>query len=112
MDTRRKTSEVKKMNKKMKGIIVVSLILAVAASVVYAAPVLAYMNGTIDQTRDRDQDRLKDQTCDCDGSQTQTQTQDRTQLRQQDCIQNRTCDGSCQQYQYQYRFRYQTQSTP
>jgi hypothetical protein len=104
------------MNGKMKGILIASLISAVAISVVYAAPVLAYMNGTTDQTRDQDQDRLRDQTCDCDSGrlQTQTQAQDCTQLRQKDCIQNQTCDGSldCQQYQYQYRFRNQNVSTP
>ena len=102
------------MNGKIKAVVVASLILAVAASVVYAVPVLAHMNGTTDQVRDRDQGRLRDQICDCDCSQTQTQAQNCTQLRQQNCVQNQTCDGSpdCQQYRYLYRLRNQNTSTP
>ena len=98
----------------MKGVVIAALIVFVAASVIYAAPVLAYMNGATDQVRDRDQDRLRGETCSCDCLQAQNQIC--TPLRQQERAQNQTCDGSsnCQQYmyQYQYRFRHQNISPP
>ena len=100
------------MNGKTKAAVIVGLMLVAVASVVCAAPVLAYMNGTSDQTRGRDRDRLRDQTCSGDCLQTQNQT--RTQLRLQECTQNQTCTepANCQQNQYQYRLRHQNKLTP
>jgi len=90
----------------MKGAVIAALIAVVAASVVYAAPVLAYMNGATDQARDR----VRDQTCSCDCLQTQNQTC--TQLGQRECARNQTCEGSmdCQQYQHQYQYRFRHQN--
>ena len=98
----------RRMNGKTKIAVIAGLMLVAVVSLVYVAPVLAYMNGTSDQTRDRDRDRLRDQTCSCDCLQTQNQTCN--QLRLQECTQNQTSAGSmnCQQQsQYQYRFRHQ-----
>jgi hypothetical protein len=100
------------MDGKTKMAVIVGLMLVAVASVVIATPVLAYMNGVSDQTRDRDRDRLRDQTCSCDCLQIQNQT--RTQLCLNECAQNQTCAGpaNCQQNQYQYRLRHENGLTP
>ena len=97
------------MNGKTKAVVIAGLMLVAVASVIYIAPVLAYMNGTSDQTHDRNRDRPRDGTCtNCDCLQDQNQTC--TQLRLHECTENQiNASGTNleQQYRYQYRFRNQ-----
>jgi len=105
-----KKSEVKKMNGKTKAVVMAALILGVVASAVYVAPTLAYMNGIIDQTRDRDMDRIRDmnQDCICDCVCEQDRNQTRTRLQLNGCVQNRSSIGSIN-WQYQCEQQYQSQ---
>jgi hypothetical protein len=97
------------MNRTTKIAVVAGLMLMAVASVVYATPVLAYLNGTADQTHTRNRDGLRDQTCSCDCLQTHT----RTQLRLQEYTQNQTCPANGQQQnEYQYQFTHQTMLSP
>lgn len=94
---------------KTKTVVIAGLMLIAVASVIYAAPALAYMNGTSNQTRDLDRDRLRDGTrndCDCP----QAQNQACTQLRLRECTENQINASGAdlkQQHRYQYRFRNQ-----
>ena len=97
------------MNAKKKAVMIVALVLIGAAIVAYAAPTLAQMNGTTDQTQARDRDQLHDRTCDCDCLQAQNQTC--AQQRLQECAKNQTGAGSATEpHQYQYRYRFAIQS--
>jgi len=94
------------MNAKKKAVMIVALLLIGAVIVAYAAPALAQMNGTTDQTQARDRDQLHDRTCDCDCLQVQNQT--RTQQRLQQYAQNQTGAGSATG-SFQYRCRFASQ---
>lgn len=99
------------MNEKIKMMVIVALILGFVASAIYVVPTLAYMNGDIDQSRDRDQIRGKDCTCDytCTGDQHQNQT--RIHLRLQECA-PMNCEASNWQHQYQYQYQHQSMLSP
>ncbi len=103
------------MNGKIKSVVMVALILGFVASAIYVVPTLAYMNGDVDQTRDRDQIRGKDCTCDCtctgDQYQDQNQTQKRAHLRLQECT-PMNCEASNWQHQYQHECRHQSMLSP
>jgi hypothetical protein len=70
------------MNAKMKGALILGLVLIAVASALYIAPTLAHMNGDVDQTQDRD--RLRDRDCSCVCLCDQDQTQ--TRLRTRECL--------------------------
>ena len=73
------------MDAKIKGALILGLVLFAVASALYIAPALAYMNGDCDQTRDPD--RLRERDCDCsciclqEQNQTQSQIQNQTRTR-------------------------------
>jgi hypothetical protein len=79
--------EVKQMNTKMKGALVLTVVLVATAATIFVFPVLAARNGDLDQIRERSPDRLQDRdrlnTClqDCSPD----RIQDRNQDRLQDC---------------------------
>ena len=79
------SGEVKRMNAKVKGALVLSLVLLTTAAALYVFPASAAMNGDTDQIQDRDTDRLQDreclQDCSCDCLQDQTRIQTRLHTR-------------------------------
>ena len=66
------------MDTKIKGALILGLMLFAVASALYIAPALARMNGDCDQTRDPDRLRERDCSCICLQEQNQTQNQTRT----------------------------------
>jgi hypothetical protein len=66
------------MNARIKGALILGLILVAVASALYIAPALAHMNGDCDQTREPDRLRERDCSCICLQEQNQTQNQTRT----------------------------------
>ncbi|MCP8323669.1 MAG: hypothetical protein L6N96_05785 [Candidatus Methylarchaceae archaeon HK02M2] len=93
------------MNGKIKAVVVVALTLCIVASATYMVPVLAYSNGTTDQTRDREMKKIQDGECvcdcicDCDQNQNQYQHQDQAQ--------NQPNSGFNWQYCYEHQLRHQ-----
>lgn len=71
------------MNTKIKGLVLLSFVLAVACAMILTAPVAA-ANGTQDQIKDQTKDQLKDQTCSPDCLQDQIKLHTKLQLR--DCL--------------------------
>ncbi|MCW4046394.1 MAG: hypothetical protein NWE99_02375 [Candidatus Bathyarchaeota archaeon] len=72
------------MQLKMKGALVLGLVLVATVAALYVVPASAAMNGDIDQTRDRLRDKIHDGDCGCDCLQDLTQTRTRLQIR--DCL--------------------------
>jgi hypothetical protein len=74
------------MNLKIKGAVLLSVVLVAACAMLLAAPVLA-LNGDCDQTKDQLKDQIKDQTKDQLRDQTCADClQDQTRLRIRDCF--------------------------
>jgi len=89
------------MNRKMKMIAGIALVLGVLSIAFLATPIQAYVNGTGngDLLQTQGQNRLKTRDCDCNGE--MPQTQERERLR----TQNRECNCDCTQTQYRSRQR-------
>ena len=81
--------EVKCMNTKIKGLVLLSVVLVVACAMILTAPVAA-ANGTQDQIKDQTKDQLKDQTCTPDCIQDQIKDQLKDQTCSPDCLQDQT----------------------
>ena len=71
------------MNVKMKGALILGLVLVVMVAALCVLPAFAAVNGDADQTRDRTHDRTQDRDCSCDCVKDQFQTRTRLQIR--DC---------------------------
>jgi hypothetical protein len=92
------------MDRKMKMVAGIALVLAVLSTAIIAAPALADANGTNNGDQLMDQERLRTRDMDCDGD--RLQTRERDQLRDQDC----RCDGDPLGTQTQERQRTQNQT--
>jgi hypothetical protein len=66
------------MNAKIKGALILGLVLVAFASALYVFPALAHMNGDCDQTREPERLRERDCSCICLQEQNQIQNQTRT----------------------------------
>jgi hypothetical protein len=73
------------MNARIKGALILGLMLVAIASALYIVPALAHMNGDCDQTRDLDRLRERDCSCICLQEQNQTQSQIQNQTRTRTC---------------------------
>ncbi len=116
------------MNGKMKMIVGTALVLGVLSIAFFAAPILAYVNGTgngdllqrqaqdrlrtqdcdLLQMQDRDKDRSRTQDCDC--TRNCTQTQYRSRQRTNECATNRICDCTMNSEQNRNQNRERTRS--
>jgi Rad3-related DNA helicase len=90
-----KTDGGEKMNGKTKTLIALAFIIGLSATVLYAVPIMAYQNGTLDQDRQRDRDRERDHERLCLQSQNGTcenvdcqQNRYTNQLRHEECTEN------------------------
>ncbi len=91
------------MNRRIKMIMGIALVLGVTSIALLAAPIQAYVTGAANgdllqtQDRDRDQDRLRAHDCDCDCQSTQYRYRNETG----ECTKNGMCN--CTQSMEQYR---------
>lgn len=80
------------MNGKMKVLIALVSIVGISAIALYAVPIMAYQNGTLDQDRLRDCSRNRERDHECL------------------CLQNENCaceNVDCSQNRYGYQFRHE-----
>jgi len=98
------------MNGKMKMMVGTALILGVLSIAIFAAPIVAYVNGTGngDLLQRQDQDRLRTQDCDC--TRNCAQTQYRSRQRTNECVTNRICDCTMNSEQNRNQNRERTRS--
>jgi len=98
------------MERKMKMIVGIALVLGVLSIAFFAAPIQAYVNeisnGDLLQTQDQDRVRTQDCDCTCDC----TQTQYRSRQRTNQCATNTICNCTMNLEQNRYQYRERTKS--
>ena len=98
------------MDRKMKMIAAIALVLGVVSIAFLASPIQAYVNGTgngdLLQTQDRDRLRTQDRDCTCDC----TRTQYHNRQRINECATNRICNCTMSLEQYRNQNRERTRS--
>ncbi len=84
------------MNTKMKGALVLTIVVLATAATIFVFPALAARNGDLDQIRERSPDKLQDRdrlnTClqDCSPDRIQDRNQDRLQDCSYGCLGDQT----------------------